>query len=257
MGDVEFAENAEPRESKRRSGETDPQPAATSTNSRKERPKSGAFRSNAVKRQSYHQQHINRRNRQVAAGRSQFGGMLSSDMAIVQLANLKKQWVTEMKQINTQKKRMKDIERNVTELKKQEKGLGVKKANARIAKLEDHLDKMTGLVMDETRERENAEKDVRTLTEEVTKYSKLYEDKCHRVEILVNEKISLERQVLEKKRTFDTMIKEQEARLNAVEEELYGLDEALKRDNMVRNRINDDKKTIESVLDKLRDLQKK
>ena len=158
----------------------------------------------------------------------------------------------ESKQINAQKKRMKDIEKNVAELKKQERGLGVKKANVRIAKLEDHVEKINGLVLDETREREQAQQEVAALTEEVGIYSQKYEAVCRRVEELVVEKANLEKQVHEKKQMFDLLIKEQEDRLNSVEEELYGLDEVLRRDNMVRNRINDDKKTIESALDRLR-----
>jgi hypothetical protein len=83
---------------------------------------------------------------------------------------------------------MKEIEKDVATLKKEERGLGVKKAKARKVKLEMHLEKMTNLVVEETRAREQAQKDVAALTEEVAAFSQKYEGICHDVEALLSVK---------------------------------------------------------------------
>ena len=101
---------------------------------------------------------------------------------------LSRQFVLENIIIKAQRKRMKEIEKDVATLKKEERGLGVKKAKARKIKLELHLERMTNLVMEETRAREQAQRDVATLTEEVTAFSQQYERICHDVEALLSVK---------------------------------------------------------------------
>jgi hypothetical protein len=90
--------------------------------------------------------------------------------------------------MKAQRKRMKEIEKDVANLKKEERGLGVKKAKARKLKLDLHLQKMTNLVLEETKAREQAQKDVSLLTEEVAIYSNKYEVICREVEGLMSVK---------------------------------------------------------------------
>ena len=90
--------------------------------------------------------------------------------------------------IKAQRKRMKEIEKDVANLKKEERGLGVKKAKARKLKLDMHLQKMTALVVEEQKAREQAQKDVAMLTEEVAVYSAKFEEICREVDGLMSVK---------------------------------------------------------------------
>lgn len=134
--------------------------------------------------------------------------MQSVDMTVVQLASLKKyvlnlinffifgpdhlfdhrQYIAESIIIKAQRKRMKEIEKDVANLKKEERGLGVKKAKARKMKLDMHLQKMTNLVVEEQKAREQAQKDVAMLTEEVGVFSAKFEEICREVDGLMSVK---------------------------------------------------------------------
>ena len=117
-------------------------------------------------------------------------------------------------------RRMKEIERDVAALRKEERGLGVKKYKARKNKLDAHVAKMAALVEEENKDRIQSEKDVAVLTEEVAIFSAKYEDICQEVNNLLAIKSQLEREIDRRTKEFDVLIAEQNERQKSVEGEL-------------------------------------
>jgi len=180
--------------------------------------------------------------------------MSTVDMGVIQLANLKKNYILEMRMVEGYRRRIKETEREVAKLRKEERGLGLKKLRVRKQKLEKHVEKMDGLIEAERTQREQSEKDVSELTAEVGTYSEKYEEILGEVNSLMEVKSRLETEIEKRTIEFKTRFKEQEQRIYDIESELAGMERLLLQDNLLRNKISGQKGGVEELLDKLKDL---